>query len=221
MIIALDGPSGAGKSTIAKAVARQLGFSCLDTGAMYRCIAWWALQNGISLDDAEALGQIARQKEISFEVEPGDPSPKKVLIDSIDVTSTIRTGEVDRSVSRASSVPAVRAALVEQQRRIGNAGDFVVEGRDIGTTVFPDAALKVFMTASAEERARRRVKQNEERGVGDTDYASVLADIVKRDELDSSRDTSPLRPADDAVLLDTSNLTIEQVIARICELAGR
>ena len=115
----------------------------------------------------------------------------------------------------------MRTALVEQQRRIGSAGDYVVEGRDIGTTVFPDAAVKVFMTASAEERARRRVKQNEERGVGSTDSESVLADIVKRDELDSSRDTSPLRPADDAVMLDTSDLEIEEVIAFICGLVNR
>ena len=118
-------------------------------------------------------------------------------------------------------MPAVRSALVEQQRRIGNAGNYVVEGRDIGTTVFPNAEVKVFMTASAEERARRRVKQNLERGIGDTDYDSVLADIVRRDELDSSRDTSPLRPADDAVMLDTSDLTIDEVIERICALAAR
>ena len=221
MIIALDGPSGAGKSTIAKAVASRLGFSCLDTGAMYRVIAWWALEHGIALDDAAALGEIARDKEISFGHEAGNPAPKTVSIDGVDVTSAIRTGEVDRSVSAASSVPAVRSALVEQQRRIGNAGNYVVEGRDIGTTVFPNAEVKVFMTASAEERARRRVKQNLERGIGDTDYDSVLADIVRRDELDSSRDTSPLRPADDAVMLDTSDLTIDEVIERICALAAR
>ncbi|MDO4399329.1 MAG: (d)CMP kinase [Coriobacteriia bacterium] len=221
MIIALDGPSGAGKSTIAKAVAKELKMSCLDTGAMYRCVAWWALEHGISLDDEEALGEVARTRAISFEVEPGDPSPRKVLIDGNDVTSEIRTARIDQSVSKVSSHPSVRTALVEQQRRIGSAGDYVVEGRDIGTTVFPDAAVKVFMTASAEERARRRVKQNEERGVGSTDYESVLADIIKRDELDSSRDTSPLRPADDAVMLDTSDLEIEEVIAFICGLVNR
>ncbi|MDO4890015.1 MAG: (d)CMP kinase [Coriobacteriaceae bacterium] len=221
MIIALDGPSGAGKSTIAKSIARKLGMSCLDTGAMYRSIAWWALEHGIDLDDADALGAVARQKDISFEVEPGDPSPKKVLIDGIDVTSQIRTGEIDRSVSIVSSHVPVREALVEQQRRIGNAGDYVVEGRDIGTTVFPNAAVKVFMTASAEERARRRVRQNEKHGVGNVDYEQVLADIMRRDELDSSRDTSPLRPADDAVILDTSDLSIDEVVERICSLVQR
>ena len=221
MIIALDGPSGAGKSTIAKAVASHVGFSCLDTGAMYRCIAWWALNHGIALDDAEMLGAIAAEKEIAFENEPGSPAAKRVFIDGIDVTGSIRTGEIDRAVSTVSSIPAVRTALVDQQRRIGNAGNYVVEGRDIGTTVFPNAEVKVFMTASAEERARRRVKQNEERGIGDTDYDSVLADIVRRDELDSSRDTSPLRPAEDATQLDTSDMTIDEVIAFICKLADR
>ena len=115
----------------------------------------------------------------------------------------------------------MREALVEQQRRIGNAGDYVVEGRDIGTTVFPNAAVKVFMTASAEERARRRVRQNEKHGVGNVDYEQVLADIMRRDELDSSRDTSPLRPADDAVILDTSDLSIDEVVERICSLVQR
>ena len=219
MIIALDGPSGAGKSTIAKLTAARLGFSCLDTGAMYRCIAWWALNHDIALDDAEALGAVAEQKEIAFGIEPGNPAPKQVFIDGIDVTNAIRTAEIDRSVSAASSIPAVRTALVEQQRRIGNAGNYVVEGRDIGTTVFPNAEVKVFMTASAEERARRRVKQNLERGVGDTDFDSVLADINRRDELDSNRGTSPLRAADDAVMLDTSDMSIEEVVEFICNLA--
>ena len=221
MIIALDGPSGAGKSTIAKLTAARLGFSCLDTGAMYRCIAWWALNHDIALDDAEALGAVAEQMEIAFGIEPGNPAPKQVFIDGIDVTSAIRTAEIDRSVSAASSIPAVRTALVEQQRRIGNAGNYVVEGRDIGTTVFPNAEVKVFMTASAEERARRRVKQNLERGVGDTDFDSVLADINRRDELDSNRGTSPLRAADDAVMLDTSKMSIEEVVEFICDLAKR
>ena len=219
MIIALDGPSGAGKSTIAKAVAARLGYSCLDTGAMYRCIAWWALEHEIPLDDAERIGAIAREKPITFEIEAGNPAPKRVLVDGIDVTGDIRTGRIDRSVSAVSSIPAVREALVDQQRRIGKTGDYVVEGRDIGTAVFPDAEVKVFMTASAEERARRRVLQNKQRGIGDTDYDSVLADIIRRDELDSTRDTSPLRPADDAILLDTSDMSIEEVIDFVCNMA--
>ena len=219
MIIAIDGPSGAGKSTVSKAVARRLGFSCLDTGAMYRSIAWQALQDGVSLEDGEALGRIADMHEIGFSHEPGDPFPRRVSIAGVDVTDAIRTAEIDRSVSAVAAAPAVRQALVAQQQRIGRAGNYVVEGRDIGTAVFPEAELKVFLTASAAERAHRRVAQNERRGVGSTDYAEVLADIERRDAIDSSRDTSPLKPASDAVQMDSTGRTIEQIIERICALA--
>ena len=219
MIIAIDGPSGAGKSTVSKAVARRLDFSCLDTGAMYRCVAWKALDEGVSLDDAEALARIAHDNDIAFTHETGDPLPRRVSIAGADVTDAIRTAEIDRSVSPVAAVPAVRAALVAQQQRIGRAGNYVVEGRDIGTAVFPEAELKVFLTASAAERARRRVAQNERRGVGSVDYDVVLADIVRRDEIDSSRDASPLKPAADAVQMDSTGRTIDQVIDRICELA--
>lgn len=218
MIIAIDGPSGAGKSTVAKAVAKQMGFSCLDTGAMFRSVAWQAGQLGVSLDNAEALGQIAQDYQISFEHEPGDPAPRRVLMGGVDVTAQIRTAQIDRAVSAVASVPAVRQALLEQQRRIGDAGDYVVEGRDIGTVVFPNAAVKVFLTASNEERARRRVAQNLERGVGSTDYEEVLADIIRRDEADSSRAAAPLRPAQDAVHIDSTAFSIEEVIDQICQL---
>jgi cytidylate kinase len=143
----------------------------------------------------------------------------KVKIDGTEITSDIRTARIDKSVSKVSSVPGVRAALVAQQQRMGAEGSYVVEGRDIGTVVFPKAELKIFLTASAEERARRRVAQNLERGVGSTNYEEVLADIVKRDELDSSRETSPLKPAEDAVLVDSTDASIDQIIARICDLA--
>lgn len=216
MIIAIDGPSGAGKSTVAKAVAKELGFSCLDTGAMYRSIAWGALDAGISLDDAAALSALAGSHEISFGHEQGDPVPRRVFIDGEEVTDEIRTARIDKSVSRVSAIAGVRTALVAQQQRLGAAGDYVVEGRDIGTVVFPDAELKVFMTASAEERARRRVRQNEQRGIGSVDFDEVLADIIARDEVDSARETSPLRPADDALMLDSTSLPIDEVIAMIC-----
>ncbi|MDR2716058.1 MAG: (d)CMP kinase, partial [Coriobacteriaceae bacterium] len=160
MIIAIDGPSGAGKSTVAKAVAKKLGFSCLDTGAMYRAVAWQAVQDGIGLDDNEALGALALAKDIAFGHTAGDPIPKRVFIGGIEVTDAIRTAAIDKAVSPVSAAPAVREALVAQQQRIGEAGDYVVEGRDIGTVVFPDAALKVFLTATDEERAHRRVRQN-------------------------------------------------------------
>ena len=221
MIVAIDGPSGAGKSTVAKEVAKRLGFSCLDTGAMYRAVAWKALSDGASLDDSETLGAIARDNEIDFGHEAGDPAPKRVFISGIDVTDAIRTAEIDRAVGPCAAHPAVREALVAQQQRIGRAGDYVVEGRDIGTVVFPEAPAKVFLTASAEERATRRVKQNEERGIGSVDYDEVLSDIKKRDEIDSSRATSPLVPADDAAMLDSTGKTVEEIIDFICDLARK
>ena len=211
MIIAIDGPSGAGKSTVAKAVAKELGFSCLDTGAMYRAVAW--------REDAEAVGALAHSCTISFRHEQGDPVPRRVFVDGVEVTGAIRTAEIDRSVSAVSAVPAVRQALLDQQRRIGSEGNYVVEGRDIGTEVFPNAEVKVFLTASAEERAHRRVRQNADRGIGSIDYQEVLDDIIRRDELDSSRDTAPLRPAEDAVLLDSSSMHVKEVIGSICGLA--
>ncbi|MEA5019403.1 MAG: (d)CMP kinase [Gordonibacter sp.] len=218
MIIAIDGPSGAGKSTVAKAVAKKLGFSCLDTGAMYRAIAWRALADGVALDDDVALGQVARSYDIAFGHEDGDPVPKRVTIGGVDVTDAIRTAEIDRAVSPVSSAPSVRTALVEQQRRIGRMGNYVVEGRDIGTVVFPEAEVKVFLTASDEERAHRRVRQNVDRGIGSIDFAEVLLDLRRRDDHDSSRATSPLRPAEDAVHLDSTGSYIEEVIGQICEM---
>ena len=197
MIIAIDGPSGAGKSTVSKA----------------------ALQSGVALDDAVALGELARTSEIAFSHEAGDPLPRRVSIAGTDVTDAIRTAEIDRAVSAVAATPAVRQALVAQQQRIGRAGNYVVEGRDIGTAVFPEAELKVFLTASAAERAHRRVAQNERRGVGSTNYEEVLADIKRRDAIDSSRDASPLKPAADAVQMDSTGRAIDQVIDRICVLA--
>ena len=219
MIIAIDGPSGAGKSSVSVEVARELGFSCLDTGAMYRSVAWQAVHDGVPFEDAERLGEIARTYDISFAHEPGNPKPIGVSIGGVDVTQAIRTAEIDRAVSPVSAEPLVREALVAQQQRIGRSGDYVVEGRDIGTVVFPDAELKIFLTASNEARARRRVLQNEQRGVGSTDYDAVLADIIRRDEYDSSRAASPLKPAEDAIHIDSSDMTMNEVIFQICDLA--
>lgn len=219
MIIAIDGPSGAGKSSVSKDVAKRLGFACLDTGAMYRSIAWYAIQEGVPFDDETGLGAIAFEKPIEFTIEPGDPAPKAVYIDGIEVTNEIRSAVIDRAVSPVSAVPVVREALTKQQRRIGHSGDYVVEGRDIGTVVFPDADLKIFLTASDEARAQRRVLQNQERGVGSTDFNEVLADLVRRDEIDSSRATAPLKAADDAILIDSSHMTQSEVVDKICALA--
>ena len=221
MIIAIDGPSGAGKSTVSKEVASQLGFSCLDTGAMFRAIAWKALECGIDLSDAQAVGKIAREYQIDFQCMEGEVLPSVVTIGGTDVSREIRTSRIDRSVSAVSAHVPVRSAMLEQQRRIGNAGNYVVEGRDIGTVVFPDAELKIFLTASAHERAIRRLAQNRERGVGSLDFDEVLADIERRDELDSSRDTAPLRAADDAVQLDSTSQTIAKIVDSICDLSKK
>ena len=219
MIVAIDGPSGAGKSSVAKVVARELGFSCLDTGAMYRAVAWLALQNDIDLHDNEKLGELARNCEISFGHEQGDPVPKQVFINGKEITKEIRTAEIDKAVSPVSASAPVREALVLQQQRIGKNGNFVVEGRDIGTVVFPNAEVKIFLTASAEERAHRRVRQNADRCVGSIDYTEVLKDLNRRDECDSTRETSPLAQAEDAILIDSTNCHIEDVIGKICEIA--
>ena len=219
MIVAIDGPSGAGKSSVAKACAKTLGFSCLDTGAMYRSIAWLALERGVPLDDGAALGQLARSCDIRFGHVEGDPIPKTVSIDGADVTSAIRTARIDKAVSPVSAAPEVREAMVELQRAVGRSGYYVVEGRGIGTVVFPDAELKVFLTASPEERAHRRVRQNADRGVGSIDYDEVLSDIVRRDGYDSNRAESPLRPAEDALSIDSTDRYIEDIIAEICALA--
>lgn len=217
MIVALDGPSGAGKSTVAKAVAKQLGFSCLDTGAMYRAVALAALRQDMDLHDADALGALAETCVIDFGHVEGNPVPKQVFLNGEDVSAAIRTAEIDKAVTPVSATPSVRTAMVAQQQRIGSRGNYVVEGRDIGTVVFPDAEVKFFVTASAEERAHRRVRQNVDRGVGLVDYRAVLDDLNRRDLADSTRATSPLKPAEDAIMLDTTGMYIEEVIDRICQ----
>mgnify|MGYP002565070333 FL=1 len=219
MIIAIDGPAGSGKSTIAKQVARILGFHYLDTGAMYRCIAWYAIENDISFDDAAALEAIARDIPVVFSHEPGSPVATGVSFAGMDVTDAIRTPAVDKAVSPVSAVPEVRSALVEQQRRIAAHDDIVMEGRDIGTVVFPHADLKIFLTASPEERARRRALQNAERGFGDTDPQVILANLIARDKADSTRAASPLKAAPDARELDTTNMSIDEVCDAIVKMA--
>lgn len=219
MIIAIDGPAGSGKSTVAKKVAKLLDFHYLDTGAMYRCIAWLALERGVSLDDADAVAELAASEPIVFAHEAGNPLPSGVSIAGVDVTLEIRTPRIDKSVSAVSAIPAVREALTNQQRTIAASDNIVMEGRDIGTVVFPNAEVKVFLTASAEERAKRRALQNAERGFGETDAAVILADIIARDEADSTRDVAPLKPADDAHMLDTTGMTIDEVCEAIAALA--
>ena len=210
MIIAMDGPGASGKSTVAKAVASRLGMHYLDTGAMYRAVAALALERGVPLDDEPALTELASESPVTFAYEPGATLPSAVYIDGQDVTRTIRTPEVDANVSAVARVPGVRRVLVAQQRLLAG-GDAVVEGRDIGTVVFPNADLKVFLTASAEERARRRSLDMVDLG-HDLTQQQVLERLERRDHLDSTRETSPLECAPDALLLDTTGLTVDDVI---------
>jgi CMP/dCMP kinase len=206
MVIAIDGPAGAGKSTVARAVAAALGFTYLDSGAMYRCVALVALECGADLDDGDAMAVLARSLRIELD---GD----RVGLDGRDVSAAIRAPKVTEAASRVSVHAGVREAMVERQRRLIEAGRYVAEGRDIGTVVSPEAPLKVFLTASAEERARRRAIQTGE------DEAAVLAAQQERDERDVTREHSALRAAPDAVELDTTGLEPKQVVARIVDLA--
>ncbi len=220
MIIAIDGPAGSGKSSVAREVARRLGFHYLDTGAMYRALAFEALVQGVDLDDAAGLIRLASAEQIRFVHDAGEPLPSKVLIGGRDVTDAIRTPQVDEAVSPVARLAGVREAMVAQQRQLAQHQDIVVEGRDIGTVVFPDAPLKIFLTATPEERARRRAKQQASTGAT-VDPRSVQDAIVRRDAADSSRTHSPLLAASDAIQLDTSDLTFEQVVEAIAELAAK
>ena len=219
MIIAIDGPAGSGKSTVAKQVARMLGFQYLDTGAMYRSVAWYALEHQVNPDDVDALARIAQEKSIEFRAAQDDAQPSRVFIDGVDGTGEIRTPRIDKAVTPVSAIPEVRSALVLQQRAIASTHNVVMEGRDIGTVVFPNAEVKVFLTASAEERARRRAAQNRERGFGEVNESAILQDIIRRDEADSTRAASPLKPADDAHMLDTTDMSIDEVCETIAAFA--
>ena len=215
--VTLDGPSGTGKSSVARAVAARLGAAYLDTGAMYRAATVVVLDAGVDPDDAEAVARVVAAARIEVGTTAGE---EVVLVDGVDVAERIRGAEVTRAVSPVSAVPAVRRQLVDQQRALVEAADaVVVEGRDIGTVVLPDATCKIYLTAAPEVRAERRAGQ-----LGVTDPAEIAAlaeDLRRRDEYDSSRADSPLRPASDAVIVDSTDLDREAVIDRVCELAGR
>ncbi|MCS0638313.1 (d)CMP kinase [Streptomyces sp. LP05-1] len=212
VIVAIDGPSGTGKSSTSKAVAAKLGLSYLDTGAQYRAITWWMLSNGVDPDDADAVASAAGKPAI---VSGTDPSRPTITVDGLDAAGPIRTPEVTAKVSAVSAVPEVRTRITDLQRSIaaGAPGGIVVEGRDIGTTVLPDADLKIFLTASPEARAARR--SGELKGA---DVAATRELLVRRDAADSSRKTSPLAKAADAVEVDTTELTLDQVIECVVTL---
>ncbi|MEX0993508.1 MAG: (d)CMP kinase [Solirubrobacterales bacterium] len=216
MIIAIDGPAGSGKSTVARGVARRLGFTYLDSGAMYRAVTLAALEAGADTSDGEALRQIAERARI--ELRERDHDYVQVLLDDRDVSEQIRAPRVTGASSQVAAHAGVRKALLTKQRTLIEAGNYVVEGRDIGTVVAPDAPVKVFLTADADERARRRAAELERRGLK-TQADEVKTAIEQRDRLDSTRSAAPLRAADDAVTIDTTGLIADQAIERVVGLA--
>ncbi len=211
--IAVDGPSGAGKSTIAKAIAKSLNIDYIDTGAMYRAVGYKMLQKGIALTDLEGLQVMLDTTEIDF-------SEGNIYLDGEIVNDYIRTPQISKQASDCSAIGIVRKKLVDLQQKMGASKSVIMDGRDIGTVVFPDAEYKFYVTASAEERAKRRYEELKAKGQ-DVDYNQVLEDINTRDHNDSTREITPLRKADDAIEVDTTTMNIEEVVAHICRLMNR
>jgi cytidylate kinase len=217
VIIAIDGPSGAGKSTLAKRLAKELGFIYLDTGAMYRALALKVLRQGVDLADDARLARLVESTEIDLQEVNGT---LEVLLDGINVARDIRTPEVSQMASKVSALKIVRARMLDLQRSMGQRGSVVAEGRDIGTVVFPNAEVKVFLDASAEERARRRCTELRAAGRG-ADLNETLREMEQRDKRDSERDLAPLRMADDALRIDSSNATADAVAAKVLSAIRR
>ena len=207
IIVTVDGPAGSGKSTIAKIIAKKYGFTYLDTGAMYRMIALYALENSISLDDTEAVEDMLKNTKL-------DIIGNQFFLNGKDVSEEIRTPRVSAIVSPVSAIKEVRVKLVDLQREISKGKSVILDGRDIGTVVFPNGDIKIFLVASPEERAKRRLKEYEEKGI-EADYESVLASIKERDYLDSTRKESPLKKAEDAHEIDSSTMSIDEVVETI------
>jgi CMP/dCMP kinase len=207
LIIAIDGPSGAGKGTVARSVASQLGYRHVDSGAMYRAVGWKALGRGLALDDDELIARLAEQSEI-------DVAHDEVRIDGIDVTQVIRTPQIDDAAAAVARLPKVRAVLVDRQRRLGSGGGVVMEGRDIGTVVFPAADVKIYLDAAPEERARRRAN-DPAHSARSSSVSEVATKLTARDQLDRSRTTSPLYAAADAIVVDTTRKSIAEVVREV------
>ena len=213
--VAIDGPASAGKSTVAKRVAKKFGYVCCDTGAMYRAVTLAALQQGLSMTDTERISELAKQIKITFQ--PAEPE-QRVFINGQEVTRDIRLPKVAKNVSAVAAIPTVRQEMTKQQRQIAAEGGIVMDGRDIGTTVLPHAPVKIFMVATAHERARRRYLENKQKGITTTSLEELQRAIELRDQKDSTRKVSPLTQASDAIRLDTTNLTIDEVVAEISKI---
>lgn len=223
MIVAIDGPAGSGKSTVARALAAREGFTYLDTGAMYRAVTWSCLQRGVDVSNVDAVGKLA--SELDIVLENGQSGPT-VCVDGADCTQAIRTPEVDANVSAVAAIPAVREAMVVLQRKAGQMGDVVAEGRDIGTVVFPHAEVKVFLVADPAARALRRAVQRQGGDLAkdanatadSAATAAIEAELIERDRKDSTREVAPLVAAADAVQIDSTSLSVDEVCAKISEL---
>lgn len=213
--IAIDGPAGAGKSTIAKLVAEQLGFTYIDTGAMYRAVTYKAMKENIQLNDANAIEEMLHKTSIVLKP---SPNGQLVYVDGEDVSKEIRSNEVTSNVSKVATYPNIRKILVDMQKQLAKDGGVVMDGRDIATHVLKDAELKIFMSASVEERAKRRYLENQKRGIPSS-LEKLIEDIELRDKQDRERETSPLVQAEDAIFIDTTNLTIEEAANEILQLA--
>lgn len=215
MVIAIDGPAGAGKSTVAKLVAKRLGYLYINTGAMYRAVTLKALQDGIDIENENALVELAKNSRINFE-----DGGSRVILDGNDVSQEIRSPDVDRNISTVVKHPRLREIMVKQQQNIGKRGNAVSEGRDLTTVVFPDAEIKIYLDASLEERAKRRYGELKQKGY-DLDVTQVQKDTARRDESDKTREHGPLKLTQDAILLDTTGMTIEQVVESILEIVEK
>lgn len=217
LIIAIDGPAGSGKGTVTKKVAERLGFINIDTGAMYRCVTLKALENGIDIDELEKLDNML-EKNLNIELKRQD-SKQQVFLNQKDVTEKIRTPEVDEYVAKYAAIRIVRESINKKLKKMPELGNIIMEGRDIGTAVFPNADVKIYLDASVEERAKRRYKQDLEKGLK-ISYEEVLNSIIERHKLETEREMDPLRKAEDAIYIDSSNLSIDEVVDKICDIVN-
>jgi cytidylate kinase len=217
-ILTIDGPSGSGKGTVARLVADRLGWALLDSGALYRLVAYAAQSRSISLDDEAAAAAIAGDLDVRFGTD--NQGHEQIWLDGQEVSAAIRTEQAGDGASRVAAMPAVRKALIARQKAFATPPGLVADGRDMGTVIFPDAPLKIYLTASAAERALRRYKQLKDKGLG-ANLAALSQDIAERDRRDASRPIAPLRPADDAQIIDSTSMSIDAVVARVLELAAQ